>query len=101
MIKIAIMGSIHEDGWKNLKQPNYDIFEIKNFTKENLIKELKDVDAVALRTAKLNEDILAYCPKIKIISRHGVGYDNVDLSYLNKKKISTSCNWYIKCCECG
>ena len=63
------MGSIHEDGWKNLKQPNQDIFEIKNITKENLIKELKDVDAVALRTAKLNEDILAYCPKIKIISR--------------------------------
>lgn len=82
------MGSIHEDGWKNLKQPNYDIFEIKNFTKENLIKELKDVDAVALRTAKLNEDILAYCPKIKIISRHGVGYDNVDLSYLNKKQLA-------------
>ena len=81
MTKIAIMGSIHEDGWKNLKQLNYDVFEIIDFTKENLIQELQDVDAVALRTAELSEDVLIYCPKIKIISRHGVGYDNVDLNF--------------------
>ena len=82
------MGSIHEDGWKNLKQQNYDVFEITDFSKENLIKELKDVDAVALRTAELKENVLIHCPKIKIISRHGVGYDNVDLNYLNKKKLA-------------
>ena len=84
MSKIAIMGSIHEDGWKNLNQQNIEVFEITDFSKENLIIELKDVDAVALRTATLNEDILIHCPKIKIISRHGVGYDNVDINYLNK-----------------
>jgi D-3-phosphoglycerate dehydrogenase len=88
VIKIAIMGSIHEDGWKNLKQLNYDVFEIIDFTKENLIQELQDVDAVALRTAELSEDVLIYCPKIKIISRHGVGYDNVDLNFLNKHKMA-------------
>ena len=66
MTKIAIMGSIHQNGWKNLKQQNYEIFEITDFSKENLIKELKDVDAVALRTAKLHEDVLIHCPKIKL-----------------------------------
>ena len=86
MSKIAMMGQIHEDGWKILKQKNYDVFEITDFSKENLIKELKEVDAVALRTATLYEDVLMYCPKIKIISRHGVGYNNVDLDYLDKHK---------------
>jgi D-3-phosphoglycerate dehydrogenase len=86
MSKIAMIGQIHEDGWKILKQKNYDVFEITNFSKENLIKELKEVDAVALRTATLYEDVLIHCPKIKIISRHGVGYNNVDLDYLNKHK---------------
>ena len=84
MPKIAMMGTIHEDGWKNLKHQNFEVLEITNFSKKNLIKELKDVDAVALRTAQLKEDILLHCPNIKIISRHGVGYDNVDLNYLNK-----------------
>ena len=86
MSKIAMMGQIHKDGWKILKQKNYDVFEITNFSKENLIKELKEVDAVALRTATLYEDVLIHCPKIKIISRHGVGYNNVDLDYLDKHK---------------
>ena len=88
MSKIAMLGEIHEDGWKNLKNQNYDVCEITDFSKKNLIKELKNVNAVALRSAVLNEDVLMHCPKIKIISRHGVGYDNVDLSYLNKKKIA-------------
>ena len=83
---IAMMGQIHEDGWKILEKQNHDVFGIKDFSKENLIKELKEVDAVALRTAILNEDVLQHCPQIKIISRHGVGYNNVDLNYLNKHK---------------
>ena len=78
------MGSIHEDGWKNLDQQNFEVYEITDFSKKNLIEELKNADAIALRTATLTEDILMHCPKIKIISRHGVGYDNVDLNYLNK-----------------
>ena len=86
MSKIAMMGEIHEDGWKILEQQNFDVFEITDFSIDNLIKELKDVDAVALRTASLKENVLKHCPKVKIISRHGVGYDNVDLNYLNKHK---------------
>ena len=86
MSKIAFMGHIHKDGWEILKKKNYDAFEVTDFSQENLINELKDVEAVALRTATLNEDVLKHCPKIKIISRHGVGYDNVDINYLNIHK---------------
>ena len=41
-----------------------------------------------LRVSKLNENILKHCPKLKVISRHGVGYDNVDLSYVKNNNIS-------------
>jgi D-3-phosphoglycerate dehydrogenase len=44
-----------------------------------------------LRTAKLSNDVLSYCKKLKIISRHGVGYDNVNVDYLNKNKY---CTWH-------
>ena len=40
-----------------------------------------------MRVAKLNSSILKNCKKLKVISRHGVGYDNVDLKYLKKNKI--------------
>ena len=42
------------------------------------------LDACTLRVSKLDEKILKSCNKLKAISRHGVGYDNVDLNYIKK-----------------
>ena len=84
MKKVAMVGKIHLDGWEILTNKGYDVFEINDLSKDNLIKELSDVDAVGLRTAAMDEDILKACPNIKIIARHGVGYNNVDLNFLNQ-----------------
>jgi len=88
MIKIAVIGQIHNDGWSVLEKNNFDVFEITDFSSNNLITKLQNVDGIVLRTAKLTKNILKKCNKLKIISRHGVGYDNVDLNYLNNKKIA-------------
>ena len=87
-MKVAIMGEIHQDGWEVFKDNNLESFEILNFEENNLKKELNEVDAILLRTAKLSNDVLSCCKKLKIISRHGVGYDNVNLKYLNQNNIS-------------
>jgi D-3-phosphoglycerate dehydrogenase len=88
MKKIAILGPIHKYGWEFLQKLQYVVFEITDFTKENLIKELSDVDGVILRTATLSADVMCECSNLKIVARHGVGYDNVDLNYLNENKIA-------------
>ena len=88
MIKIAVIGNIHTDGLEILIKSNFEIIEISNFSKEHLINNLKDVDAIVLRTLNLNIDILQECKSLKIVARHGVGIDNVDLNYLNKKNIA-------------
>lgn len=87
-MKTAILGNVHNDGWDVLKESKIECFEITNFDKNNLKIQLADVDAILLRTSNLNADILSYCKNLKIIARHGVGYDNVDLDYLNKNKIA-------------
>ena len=88
MMKIATMGPIHSDGLSILEKNGCNVFEVTDFSLDNLIATLQDVDGVALRTAKLTKDVLEKCHKLKIVSRHGVGYDNVDLNYLNEKKIA-------------
>ena len=88
MTKIAMMGSIHSDGWSILKKNGCDVFEVTDFSSDSLIAKLQDVDGVTLRTAELTKDVLEKCHKLKIVARHGVGYDNVDLNYLNEKKIA-------------
>ena len=59
MTKIAIMGSIHVDGWSILEKKGFDVFEITDFSSDSLITKLHDVDGIALRTVKLTKDILA------------------------------------------
>ena len=87
-MKIAIMGPIHQDGLDKLKENNFEFIEITNFKNTSLINKLKIVDAIVLRTAQLNKDILSHCTNLKIVARHGVGYDNVDIHYLNANNIA-------------
>ena len=86
-MKIATIGEIHEEGLKLIPRNEFDIIKITDTSPEKLKKHLFDVDAIAIRTSNLSSDILAECKNLKIVSRHGVGYENVDINYLNKKKI--------------
>ena len=88
MMKIAVLGEIHQDGWRVFENNKLDSFELINFEESNLKSELREVDAILLRTAKLSNDVISYCKKLKIVSRHGVGYDNVNIDYLNENNIA-------------
>ena len=89
MKKIAIIEQIHNDGLELFKKSSdYEYELITDVSEENLIKRLPKFDGCTLRVSKLGENILKHCTKLKVISRHGVGYDNVDLSFIKKKNIS-------------
>ena len=89
MKKIAIIEEIHKDGLDLLeKNPNYEYELITDVSDVNLINKLPKFDACTLRVSRLDEKILKHCPNLKAISRHGVGYDNVDLDYIKKNNIS-------------
>ena len=87
-MKVAIVGEVHQKGLEFLKENEFEVLEVSNFDDQILKNELKFVDGILLRTSKLDEDILSHCINLKIISRHGVGYDNVDIDYLNRNKIA-------------
>ncbi len=87
-MKIAILGTVHPKGLEFLKNNEFEVFEVEDFEIQSLKESLKSVDGILLRTSKLDQDILQHCDNLKIISRHGVGYDNVDLDFLNNNKIA-------------
>ena len=89
MFKIAIVEQIDSEGIKLInKHPNFEHEVIEDTSKKNLIKKLPLFDGLTLRVAKLDSEILQNCRKLKVISRHGVGYDNIDLNYIKKNKIT-------------
>ena len=89
MPKIAIVDKMHIDGINLLKNnPKFECEIIEDLSKKNLISKLPNFDGITLRRGKIDSEILEKCKKLKVISRHGVGYDNVDIKYLKEKKIS-------------
>jgi len=89
MIKIGVIEEINEEGLKlfdNNQKFSYEI--ITDTSEENLIKVLPDFDGCTLRVSKLTSKVMSACKKLKIISRHGVGYDNIDLDYIKKNEIT-------------
>ena len=88
MPRIAIVDKLHLDGIKLLeKKPNFDYEIIEDLSKKNLISKLPAFDGITLRRGKIDKEILEKCKNLKVISRHGVGYDNVDIKFLKEKNI--------------
>jgi len=77
--KILVIQNIHQKGIDLLEgNSNYE-FEIFDEINEDLKRKIIDCDAISIRTAKLSDEIIKTAKKLKVISRHGVGYDNIGL----------------------
>ena len=89
MKKILVIQPIHEEGINLLKDNSGFEYEVvDNIDTEFLKSKIKDCDGISIRTAKLSGDVIEAANNLKIISRHGVGYDNIDLEVSKKKDIT-------------
>ncbi|MDC3016556.1 hydroxyacid dehydrogenase [Candidatus Pelagibacter sp.] len=77
--KILVIQNIHQEGINLLKGNSSYEFEIFDEINEDLKQKIVDCDAISIRTAKLPKEIISSAKKLQVISRHGVGYDNIDL----------------------
>ena len=89
MKKILIIQDIDNKGKELLSNhPGYEFEVINDVNDPELKKKIIDCDGASLRTSKLPGEIINLGKKLKIISRHGVGYDNIDLETCKKKDIT-------------
>ena len=89
MKKILVIQPIHEAGIELLKKnPDYEFEVVENIDTEFLKSKIKNCDGVSIRTAKLPGNVIESASNLKIISRHGVGYDNIDLEVSKKKNLT-------------
>lgn len=52
--------------------------EGKRFNKEELIAFIKDAEALIVGLEPIDEEVLQQCPNLKIVSKYGVGLNNID-----------------------
>lgn len=59
-------------------------------TKEEIIPLIKDVEGIIVGTDMLDAEILSHGKQLKVVAKHGVGVDNVDLEAANRLGITVT-----------
>ena len=86
--KILIIQKLHDKGMELINNhPNFDVEVTDDVSVENLKSKIKNCDGASIRIAKLPGEVIEEAKSLKIISRHGVGYDNIDLKKAKEKDI--------------
>jgi len=88
---ILIIQPIDKSGIEILENhPDYNFEIIDGTDLEEIKKKIIECDGISIRTAKLPAEVIRGAKNLKIISRHGVGYDNIDLESAKEKNITIS-----------
>ena len=76
---VLIPQPIAEEGKDYLRERGYEVKVGSGHTVEIIKEDVKGCDAILIRTALLPAKVLHAEKRLKVIGRHGVGVDNIDL----------------------
>lgn len=93
LITPRTFGKTNPDLFARMEKAGLEI--IRNETghmlsEEDMCEMISDCDAVILGLDPMNARVLAHAPKLKVISRYGVGFDNIDLAECERRGIKFS-----------
>lgn len=77
--RVLIPQDITDAGKNYLQDLGYLIRVGSGYDEETVCQEIQDCDALLIRTAKVSKAMLEAGKKLKVVGRHGVGVDNIDL----------------------
>jgi len=88
MAKVLLVEPIHESGVKILKEAGLEIAVSPSTDTDTLAELVKeDVFGIIVRTSLLAGKVLEAGKDLRIIGRHGIGYNNIDLATADKRNI--------------
>ena len=84
--KILIVQPIHERGVQ-VFDDRFDVRIASDPSVATVIKEIKGVEGVVVRMAPFTREIIEAADTLKVIGRHGVGVDTIDIQAATEKGI--------------
>jgi D-3-phosphoglycerate dehydrogenase len=85
-MKVLLIEHIHQEAENTLSQKVEIVFpEPQNAA--GILAAIGACDALIARGTKITRQMMEAAPKLKVIGRHGVGYDTVDMSAANELSI--------------
>lgn len=88
MPNILVAGNIHEAGLDVLRSvPGFNLQLVHEVSVESYAPYIAQADALLIRTQPLTAKEISAARQLRIVSRHGVGYDSVDVKALTERNI--------------
>jgi D-3-phosphoglycerate dehydrogenase len=85
---VLVAGKIHQAGLALLRAAASVTFDlVEEVSTESYVPLVNKADAILIRTQPMSAAIIRKAERLKIVSRHGVGFDAIDVEALNQRKI--------------
>ena len=77
--KVLLYEPMHLEGTRLLEE-KCDVIYAASLEEENLIRQARDVEAIIIRAhGSVTKALMDSAPRLKVLGRHGVGLENIDL----------------------
>ena len=77
--KVLLYEPMHAEGTTLLEERS-DLIYADSWEEDNLLRQVRDVDAIIIRAhGSVTDTLMNAAPRLKVIGRHGVGLENIDL----------------------
>jgi D-3-phosphoglycerate dehydrogenase len=86
--KILLPQDIMPAGREYLEKNGHEIIMGKGMDEATICQDIKGIDAMIVRQAKITGKIIEASDRLKVIVRHGVGYDAVDIDACKARGIA-------------
>lgn len=83
--KVLVVGGLPDSAMALFAaREDIDVEVMQDIGNDTLAEAMKDASGISLRGAKISADMIRNAKQLKVISRLGVGYDNVDIPAMNE-----------------
>lgn len=91
MPHLLVAGKLHEAGealLRDLPSRGFSVDYVEELSESSYAPLIGRADALVIRTQPLTAATIAQAERLRVVSRHGVGYDSVDVTALTSRGIA-------------
>jgi len=85
--RILVPEKVYPSGLNYLREKGYELKITHSIRQEDLCADIADCNAVIVRAARVTKEVIQSAPELRVITRHGVGYDNIDVDFAHERGI--------------
>ena len=86
MEKIFLTEHIHDDAVAYLKE-HFEVVQGTSTEASEIIRQAQGCAGILIRSAKITAEIMDAVPALKVIAKHGMGVENIDVAHATEKGI--------------